>query len=168
MEDIILLDGCETTIDNVGKGHVVGIMNGERFEIGIIDNAFDLPAHELHERAKLLLDREGFAVKPNTEAPRTKRKYTRRVNLGLASDYGKVTLKVVEKEKKVITFYNLYIKGTKDYVYKLDEKGIYVTNGKTKPMAFTQADIKCIRNINDFDLVKVTKETSYIKNKIAK
>lgn len=169
MEDnIILLDGCETTIDDIGAAHVEGELNGEKFEIGIIKNAVLLPADELHARVNLLLSIEGFGLKPKEE-PKPKRKYTRRVNLGLASEFGKVTLKVVNPEKKVITFYNLYIKGTDKFVYKLDEKGIYVSNSKKGvPIAFTQADIKCIKNIDDFDVVKVSRETRYIKNKIAK
>ena len=169
MEEKILLDKIETPIDRDGTAHVMGTLNGETFEIGTIHGTSRLNGEQLHQYVESVIEQNGFALKPMfTPAPAPKRKYTKHVHLGLASEYGKVALKVVNNEPKVITCYHLYIKGTDKFVYKLDDKGIYVTNGKkTKPMAFTSADIKVIKNLDDFDVVKVTKETKYIKNKIA-
>lgn len=168
-KNIILLDKVETTIDANGVAHIMGTLDGQAFEIGRIENATDYSAVELHERVDLYLRINEFGIKPApVEEPKPKRKYTKRVNLGLASEYGKVTLTLAQPIKKKITVYNLYIKGTDKFVYKLDEKGIYVTNGKkTPPIAFTAADIKMIKNIDDFDVVKFEKETKYVKNKIA-
>lgn len=165
----MLIDKVSTNVDENGTAHIMGYLDGEVFEIGTILNAMQYNGHDLHERVMYKLALEGIGIKPTpVPTPVQKRKYTKHVTLGLASEYGKVTLKVVQNEPKIITFYVLYLKGTDKFVYKLTDKGILVTSGtKTKPLAFTSADIKLIRNIEDFDVVKVSKETKWVKNKIA-
>lgn len=147
-----------TRIDNDGVGHLMIETEGETLEVATIIGASDMDAHTLHDRAVFLLKiNEIDIVEPDpTTAPvKPKRKYTKHVNLGLASDFGKVTLSLASPDKSF--GYILYLKGTTKFVYRLDSKGIYVIDEskKTKPMIWSEDDIKKIKNIDDFDKKKV-------------
>ena len=174
--DITYLDNCRTIIDHNNNAKIIGEIKGqEAFEIGTIYNALNFTATELNARVALKLAERGYAMRPvEYVPPKPKRKYTRRVNLGLATDYGKVTLKLASGVH-TIDVYILYLKGTTKYIYKMDDKGIYVIDenkgkdggkAKTRPMMFTKDDIRAIRNIDDFDIVKKTIEAKHVKNKI--
>ncbi len=168
----LVIDKYATTIDADGIGHVMVYIDGEELELGTIGNVSSMDGSRIHERAKTLLKSEGVVIRVPEPAPvesKPKRKYTRHVHLGLASEYGKVTLKIASDVLKQVDVYHLYLKGTNRFVYKLDERGIYLTTGvKTRPMNFTKEDIKLIKNISDFDVVKKTLEvkSNHIKNKI--
>ena len=172
--DYLEIDSYRTEIDTNGNGKVIINIDGNEEEIGTIRDCINLTPAEAHNRALEMLRINDLKVKekpPVVEAPKPKRKYTRHVNLGLASDYGKIELKLAVAEKKYIKGFSLYLKGTNKFVYRLDEKGIYVMEDdgskKTKPIVFTEADIKIIKNIGEFDVKKVDITTKYIKNKIA-
>lgn len=166
------IDSYRTEIDANGNGKVLISIDGNEEQIGIIRDCINLTPAEAHERALELLRINDLKVKekpPVVEEPKPKRKYTRHIHLGLASDYGKVTLTLASAQKRIWKGHYLYLKGTNKVVYKLTDKGILVIedNKKTKPMVFTEADIKLIKNIDDFDVKKFDIETKYIRNKIA-
>ena len=165
------IDSYRTEIDANGNGKVIISIDGNEEQIGTIRDCINLTPAEAHDRALEMLRINDLKVKekpPVVEEPKPKRKYTRHVHLGLASDYGKVELKLAMPEKK--KGYHLYLKGTNKYVYKLTDKGILVMENdgtkKTPPMVFTEADVKLIKNTEDFDFKKV-EYTGRIYNKIA-
>lgn len=168
------IDSYRTEIDTNGNGKVIISIDGNEEQIGIIRDCINLTPAEAHDRALEMLRINDLKVKekpPVVETPKPKRKYVRHVHLGLASDYGKVELKLATPEKHIIKCYNLYLKGTNKYVYKLTDKGILVMENdgtkKTAPMLFTEADIKLIKNTDDFDIKRIDVEARWVRNKIA-
>ena len=149
-----------TSFDKDGNGHLFVEINGEDLEIDVIPCADMLDIDQLKERIDIILKINNIVIEEPKPVEKPKRKYTRHTTLGLASEYGKVTLKLAMPEKKF--GWVLYLKGTKKFVFRFDEKGIYVVEegGKTKPMIWSDKDIKLIKNKDDFDFVKVETRTN--------
>lgn len=166
------IDSYRTEIDENGNGKVIISIDGQEEQIGTIRDCIKLTSDEANARAlEILRINELKVAEPKPVEKKEKRKYTRHVHLGLASDYGKVTLKLAVPEKHIIKCFELWLKGTNKFVYKLTDKGILVMedNGsrKTKPMLFTEADVKLIKNIDDFDVKRNDVEARFVRNKIA-
>lgn len=167
--DNIIAKKYWTKLDGDGVGHLmIELDNGEELEVDLIKGASDMDGTALHDRVDWLLKFNGITVVKDEPIVKPKRKYTRHVDLGLAKDYGKVTLTLAAPIEKF--GWVLYLKGTNKYVYRLDKRGIYVMedNGtnKTPPMVWSDADIKIIKNIDDFDKKKVKTKTNP-KNRLA-
>ncbi len=151
--------------------HAFVLINGEEWDLGVMYMPPNPDGAKVDEMLKAFLKTEDIIVQaPAPVEQKPKRKYTRHVQLGLASEHGKVTLTLADTKRK-INVYHLYLKGTDKFVYKLDQKGIYVTSAKsTKPLNFTDEDMKLIKNIADFDVVKEVLHIrgNNVRNKIAK
>lgn len=163
---IIYLDKISTEIDTNGTAHITGYLDNQVFEIFTLEGVSHLTASALHDRVNDMLKINDFAIKE--VEPKPKRTYTKKVNLGFASDFGKVELKIAHSDPTKKVCYNLYIKGSNMYVYKIDKKGIYVCKKgcKAKPVNFSANDIKRIKNIGDFDVVKVELDIRRVLDKI--
>ena len=164
----IIAESYRTSFDANGDGHVIVTIDGEELEIGTIPNAQTMEMSVLKDHIRALFIINEVTIAPKKEEIKPKRKYTKHVKLNLASDYGKVTLNLVQPIHRKFFSNILYLKGTKQFVWKMDEKGIYVTEGKkTRPMYFTDDDVKLIKNIGDFDIVREEYQGTFLKNKIA-
>ena len=159
--------------DEDGNGHVkVELPDGTEDTLYKIWGAQSMDTQTRQNNVDFILKFYNVTILPEPEPePKPKRKYTRHstVTLGLASEKGKISLKLAKPEpkpKKVFA-YILYLKGTDQFVWRINEKGIYVAKSeKTRPVYFTANDIKRIRNVSEFDIKKVEYPGKYIKDKL--
>lgn len=131
-----IITDFKVTISSDGIGHLSATTEGGDTIEDLIPNCDGLSADTLHNKAIEHIEKMlGYSYVP------------KKTTLKLA----KVTLKLA-----VPNAYALFIKGTDKFVYKVDERGIYVSNAKSqRPLAFTDDDLSRIDNINDFDVKKL-------------
>lgn len=162
----LVINSYYTRFDANNNGYVMGMVGGDTIEIGCIGNCDNLTSTDVHNRAEALLKSEGVTIAPaSKDSKNSARAKGRKAFLGLATNGGKINLKIANNST---TAYALYVKGTNKYVYDITPKGVHVVadGAKTKPMLFTDADIKLIGNLGDFDVKEVT-TNGWVKNKIA-
>lgn len=143
-------------------------VDGEELFVAQIPNVYDKTSGEVSELAKALLKANDVEIRPIVIEPKPKRKYTKHIDLNLASEYGKIELKLAEASYSERAYYLLRYKPNGELVYKLDKKGIYT--GKCKEanaLKFTENDIKLIKNAKDFEFIKFkSRNANNLKNKI--
>lgn len=172
-----LVDEFRVELTSERSGSIYVTVGGE--ERWAKDIAFPkgIKSNELHDLAWKVLYKMGFRYKENPNKKKTAKNDTlvdypkaidtNKVFLAPATNKPKVILKPHTREYKEIVVYALKIKGTNKFISAIDDKGYRVTT-KGTPLFFTSDDIAAIGNLEDFEVIKMTRKCKSIANKIAK